>query len=59
MTDVFLQDFWIDKWKKDIKSDAFNVHKGYSTSSYWDKASETYNKEKKKKDLRYKKLILC
>lgn len=57
MTDVFLQDFWIDKWKKDIKSDVFNVHKGYATSSYWDKASETYNKEKKKKDLRYKKLI--
>ncbi len=44
---VFVPKFWTDAWTGDRESDTYAVHKGFSTPSYWDKASATYNKDKK------------
>lgn len=45
--DVFNKEFWISQWGKDKDKDTYKVHKGFSTSEYWDKAAVTYNRDKK------------
>ncbi|MCP3942092.1 MAG: methyltransferase domain-containing protein [Desulfobacteraceae bacterium] len=47
MESIFNQAFWINEWEKDKTSDTYAVHKGFSTSQYWDKASLNYDKSKK------------
>ena len=47
MDNIFNKNFWIRQWDKDKKSDTYNVHKGFSTQEYWDKAAATYNRNKK------------
>jgi len=44
---IFIPEFWTAAWTGDRKSDTYAVHKGFSTPDYWDKASATYNKDKK------------
>ncbi len=43
MDSIFNKDFWIKEWAGDKKGDTYNVHKGFSTPEYWDKAASTYN----------------
>lgn len=43
MSNIFNQSFWLDQWDNDKKNDTFNVHRGFSTPEYWDKASTTYD----------------
>jgi len=47
MDNIFNKNFWIREWDKDKKSDTYNVHRGFSTQEYWDKAAATYNRNKK------------
>ncbi|MCD4718732.1 MAG: class I SAM-dependent methyltransferase [Desulfobacula sp.] len=47
MDNIFNKKFWIKEWDKDKKSDTYNVHRGFSTQEYWDKAAATYNRNKK------------
>jgi len=47
MDSIFNQAFWINEWEQDKSSDTYAVHKGFSTSDYWDKASATYDKSEK------------
>lgn len=44
---IFVPEFWTAAWTGDRDSDTYCVHKGFSTPAYWDKASATYNKDKK------------
>jgi len=46
MNSVFTKDFWLNEWENDKKNDTYNVHKGFSSLEYWDKASETYDTDK-------------
>ena len=46
MDNIFNKEFWINEWKNDTKNDTYNVHKGFSTSEYWDKAAATYDQDK-------------
>ncbi len=58
MDPIFNQAFWINEWEKDKSSDTYAVHKGFSTSEYWDKASATYDKTKKEvQDRRLEKTL--
>ncbi len=43
MEDIFNKAFWIQQWEGDKKGDTYEVHKGFSTPEYWDKAAATYN----------------
>lgn len=43
MENIFNQAFWISHWEQDKQGDTHEVHKGFSTPGYWDKASLTYN----------------
>ncbi len=43
MDNIFTEKFWIGTWA----GDTYAVHKGFSTPEYWDKASTTYNTNKK------------
>ncbi len=44
MTDtLFSKEFWIRAWEESKKEDAFNVHKGFSTPEFWDRAAATYD----------------
>jgi SAM-dependent methyltransferase len=47
MDTIFNKKFWIDQWENDKKNDTFNVHKGFSTAEYWDRAANTYDQNKK------------
>ena len=47
MDSVFNKHFWINEWENDKKGDTFNVHQGFSTPEYWDKAAVTYDQDKK------------
>ncbi|NOX35189.1 MAG: class I SAM-dependent methyltransferase [Deltaproteobacteria bacterium] len=47
MDNIFNKNFWIKEWEKDKNSDTYNVHKGFSSPEYWDKAAFTYNRDKK------------
>ncbi|MEA1968147.1 MAG: class I SAM-dependent methyltransferase [Thermodesulfobacteriota bacterium] len=42
---VFTKEFWIRTWENQENSDTKNVHKGFSTPEFWDKASLSYNKD--------------
>ena len=58
MDNIFNKEFWIDQWENDKKSDTFNVHRGFSTTEYWDNAAATYNKGKKEvKARRLEKIV--
>ena len=46
MDNIFNKEFWINEWENDTKNDTYNVHKGFSTSEYWDKAAATYDQDK-------------
>ncbi len=46
MDTIFNKDFWISEWENDKKNDTYKVHKGFSTSAYWDKVASTYNQNK-------------
>lgn len=45
MSKIFTEQFWLNEWLKDKDTDTYNVHKGYSTSEYWDKAADSYNQD--------------
>ncbi len=45
MTSIFNKAFWLAEWQKDKSSDTYNVHKGYSSAEYWDKAANSYNQD--------------
>jgi len=47
MDNIFNKEFWINEWENDKKNDTYDVHKGFSTPEYWDKAAGTYNQNKK------------
>lgn len=47
MDSIFNKEFWIDQWQKDKSSDTYNVHQGYSSAAYWDKAASSYNQDEK------------
>ncbi|MCF8044713.1 MAG: class I SAM-dependent methyltransferase [Desulfarculaceae bacterium] len=44
---IFTKDFWIKKWEHDKTGpgDTRQVHKGFSTPEYWDRAARTYDKD--------------
>lgn len=44
---IFTKDFWIEKWQpsKSGAADTRQVHKGFSTSEYWDRAAASYDKD--------------
>ncbi len=46
---IFTENFWLEKWENlaGTKDDTLNVHKGFATAEYWDKASLSYNTRKK------------
>jgi len=46
METIFDKKFWISQWENDKKNDTFNVHQGFSTPEYWDKAASTYNQNR-------------
>ena len=59
MDTIFNKNFWIRQWENDKKNDTFNVHKGFSTPEYWDKAAPTYNQNKDEvKNRRLEKTVL-
>ena len=47
MDNIFNKKFWINEWENEKKTDTYNVHRGFSTSEYWDKTANTYNRNKK------------
>ena len=58
MASIFNKAFWLAEWQKDQESDTFQVHKGYSTSDYWDKAAATYDKdETERKSRKHEKVL--
>jgi len=58
MDSIFNKTFWINEWEQDKSSDTYAVHKGFSTSDYWDKASVTYDKSKREvQDRRLEKTL--
>lgn len=58
MSSIFNKAFWIEQWQKDQNSDTYNVHKGYSTADYWDKAADSYDQdENERKSRRQNKVI--
>lgn len=42
--DVFSKDFWINKWNSIDKQDSSEVHRGFSTPEFWDRASISYDR---------------
>jgi len=42
--DVFSKEFWIDRWNNIDKKDSTEVHRGFSTPEFWDRASLTYDR---------------
>lgn len=60
MDTIFDEKFWINAWENDRKNDTYDVHKGFSTSEYWDKSASTYNQNKKEvQDRRLEKTMDC
>lgn len=58
MDNIFNKEFWVREWENDTKNDTFTVHKGFSTSEYWDKAAATYDQNNKEiKNRRLKKTM--
>ena len=47
MNTIFNTEFWLAEWEKDKDTDTYAVHKGFSTPEYWDKAAQTYDRNKK------------
>lgn len=45
MADLFKESFWVQQWESDKDSDTHKVHKGFSTSEYWDRTAATYNQD--------------
>jgi len=45
---IFTKDFWIEKWQQGETddNDTRQVHKGFSTPEYWDRAARSYDKDK-------------
>lgn len=43
---IFSKEFWVRHWEGDQPGDTDNVHKGFSTVQYWDKAALSYNQDK-------------
>ncbi|MCA1788249.1 MAG: methyltransferase domain-containing protein, partial [Desulfobacteraceae bacterium] len=52
MDTVFTETFWIHEWEKTKTDDTCAVHKGYATPEYWDRAADTYNRDKKERQNR-------
>ncbi len=60
MENIFNKKFWINHWENDRAGDTSEVHKGFSTSRYWDKASLSYNRDEGEiKSRRLDKTISC
>ncbi|MEH0018959.1 MAG: methyltransferase domain-containing protein [Desulfobacter sp.] len=58
MDNIFKAQFWRDAWRGDTAGDTYAVHKGFATPEYWDKASATYNTNKKEvRDRRLEKAL--
>ncbi|MCG8616179.1 MAG: class I SAM-dependent methyltransferase [Desulfobacterales bacterium] len=58
MGNIFTEKFWTDVWTGDTDGDTYAVHKGFATPEYWDKASATYNRNKKEvRDRRQDKVL--
>lgn len=47
MNTIFNKEFWLNEWDKDKESDTYNVHKGFSSPEYWDKAAGSYDQSGK------------
>ena len=59
MENVFNKAFWVRQWAGDGDTDTHAVHKGFSTSEYWDKAAATYNLDRSEiKNRRLEKTLL-
>ena len=41
---VFSKKFWIDQWNNIDKKDSSEVHRGFSTPEFWDRASISYDR---------------
>lgn len=60
MADIFNPEFWLDQWRENRKEDTYQVHKGFSTVGYWDKAAVDYNRNKEEIiSRRLKKTVNC
>jgi SAM-dependent methyltransferase len=59
MTSIFNKAFWIAEWQRDKESDTYNVHKGYSTADYWDKAALSYDQDENEKKSRRQDKVLA
>ncbi|MCP4021377.1 MAG: SAM-dependent methyltransferase, partial [Desulfobacteraceae bacterium] len=52
MDNIFTKDFWIKVWQEDKENQTYDVHRGFSSVDYWDKAAKNYNSNKKEKSSR-------
>ncbi len=43
-SNVFSTQFWTDQWRRIDQHDSFDVHKGFSTPEFWDRASIAYDR---------------
>ncbi|MCP4114766.1 MAG: methyltransferase domain-containing protein [Desulfobacteraceae bacterium] len=43
---IFSTEFWLDQWRRIEGQDSSNVHKGFSTPEFWDRASASYDRGK-------------
>jgi SAM-dependent methyltransferase len=42
--DVFSKEFWMDRWNNIDKQDSTEVHRGFSSPEFWDRASISYDR---------------
>lgn len=42
--DIFSTEFWLNQWERIDGQDSSNVHKGFSTPEFWDRASASYDR---------------
>ena len=44
---IFTKDFWLEKWQRNKAggNDTRQVHKGFSTPDYWDRAARSYDRD--------------
>lgn len=59
MSSIFNKDFWMKEWQKDQASDTYQVHKGYSTADYWDKAADSYDQDANERKSRRQDKVLA
>jgi len=42
--EIFSKEFWLNRWERSRKEDSFNVHQGFSTPEYWNRAAASYDR---------------